>query len=48
MLARVTDAHARPEIGSSVDAGGIATKYLHSGEGSPVVLMHCSGPGVTA
>ena len=38
----------RPEIGSTADAGGIKTNYLEAGEGSPVVLIHGSGPGVTA
>jgi 2-hydroxy-6-oxo-octa-2,4-dienoate hydrolase len=48
MLTHVTDAQARPEVGSTVDAAGIATNYLHSGDGAPVVLLHGSGPGVTA
>jgi pimeloyl-ACP methyl ester carboxylesterase len=39
---------ARPEIGSTADAGGIKTNYLEAGEGPPVVLIHGSGPGVTA
>lgn len=38
----------RPEIGRSVDAAGVATNYLESGDGPPVVLVHGSGPGVTA
>jgi pimeloyl-ACP methyl ester carboxylesterase len=38
----------RPEIGTTVDAGGIKTNYLEAGSGSPVVLIHGSGPGVTA
>lgn len=38
----------RPEIGSVVDAGGIKTNYLEAGDGPPVVLIHGSGPGVTA
>jgi pimeloyl-ACP methyl ester carboxylesterase len=38
----------RPEIGAFVDAGGVKTNYLDSGEGAPVVLIHGSGPGVTA
>jgi 2-hydroxy-6-oxo-octa-2,4-dienoate hydrolase len=37
-----------PEIGSYVDAGGIKTNYLEAGSGPPVVLVHGSGPGVTA
>ncbi len=36
-----------PEIGRSIDAGGIATNYHDLGTGSPVVLIHGSGPGVT-
>ena len=39
---------ARPEIGATVDAGGIKTNYLEAGSGDPVVLIHGSGPGVTA
>jgi len=38
----------RPEIGSSVEANGIRTNYLEAGSGEPVVLVHGSGPGVTA
>ena len=38
-----------PAIGKDVDAGGIRTNYLESGSGGPtVVLVHGSGPGVTA
>lgn len=37
-----------PEVGSYVDAGGIKTNYLEAGDGPPVVLVHGSGPGVTA
>lgn len=39
---------ANPEIGQSVVANGIATNYLESGSGDPVVFIHGSGPGVTA
>jgi 2-hydroxy-6-oxo-octa-2,4-dienoate hydrolase len=39
---------ARPEIGKSADAAGIRTNYLEAGDGPPVVLVHGSGPGVTA
>jgi 2-hydroxy-6-oxo-octa-2,4-dienoate hydrolase len=38
----------RPEVGAYVDAGGIKTNYLEAGQGPPVVLVHGSGPGVTA
>ncbi|MFF4546559.1 alpha/beta fold hydrolase [Streptomyces sp. NPDC001435] len=38
----------RPEIGAEVVAGGIRTNYLEEGSGNPVVLVHGSGPGVTA
>src|ERR1700751_3919664 len=32
----------------SIDAGGIQTGYLESGAGDPVVMLHGSGPGVSA
>lgn len=40
----------RPEIGASVVAAGITTNYLHAGDvaAPPVLLLHGSGPGVTA
>ncbi|HEY0002042.1 MAG TPA: alpha/beta fold hydrolase [Actinoplanes sp.] len=38
----------RPEIGATVDAGGVQTNYLEDGSGPPVVFIHGSGPGVTA
>jgi pimeloyl-ACP methyl ester carboxylesterase len=31
-----------------IDAGGIATHYLEAGSGDPVVMLHGSGPGVSA
>lgn len=37
-----------PEIGRSIDAGGYVTNYHDLGEGFPVMLIHGSGPGVTA
>lgn len=37
-----------PEIGRQVDAGGITTNYHDSGRGPVVVLIHGSGPGVSA
>jgi 2-hydroxy-6-oxo-octa-2,4-dienoate hydrolase len=38
----------RPEIGATVDAGGVKTNYLEAGSGPAVILIHGSGPGVTA
>jgi 2-hydroxy-6-oxo-octa-2,4-dienoate hydrolase len=38
----------RPEIGASVAAGGVRTNYLEAGSGAPVLLVHGSGPGVSA
>jgi 2-hydroxymuconate-semialdehyde hydrolase len=37
-----------PEIGKNVLAAGLKTNYLEAGDGEPVVLIHGSGPGVTA
>ncbi|ACY96128.1 alpha/beta hydrolase fold protein [Thermomonospora curvata DSM 43183] len=37
-----------PEIGRTVVANGIRTNYLEAGSGEPVILIHGSGPGVTA
>ncbi|NKQ12836.1 alpha/beta fold hydrolase [Pseudomonas sp. SST3] len=39
-----------PEIGLEIDAGGINTNYHDAGQGSgtPLLLLHGSGPGVTA
>ena len=37
-----------PEIGHKVLANGIATNYHDMGQGSPVMLIHGSGPGVSA
>ncbi len=40
---------ANPEIGQSIDAAGIRTNYHDSGgQGAPVLLIHGSGPGVSA
>jgi pimeloyl-ACP methyl ester carboxylesterase len=39
---------ASPEVGRTVVANGIATNYLEGGAGDPVVLVHGSGPGVSA
>jgi pimeloyl-ACP methyl ester carboxylesterase len=32
----------------TIDAGGIQTSYLEAGAGQPVVMLHGSGPGVSA
>jgi pimeloyl-ACP methyl ester carboxylesterase len=32
----------------TIDAGGIQTSYLEAGAGDPVVMLHGSGPGVSA
>lgn len=37
-----------PEIGQSVVAAGIRTNYHDLGSGTPTVLIHGSGPGVSA
>jgi pimeloyl-ACP methyl ester carboxylesterase len=39
---------AKPEVGATIDANGIKTNYLEAGSGSDVILIHGSGPGVTA
>ena len=38
----------RPEIGVAVVASGITTNLLDAGDGPPVLLLHGSGPGVSA
>jgi 2-hydroxymuconate-semialdehyde hydrolase len=38
----------RPEIANSVKTGDFSTNYHDLGQGFPVVLLHGSGPGVTA
>lgn len=37
-----------PEIGRRIVAGGIATNYHDLGQGQPLLLIHGSGPGVSA
>ena len=39
---------SNPEIGQRVDVGGIGTNYIAAGNGTPLILIHGSGPGVTA
>ncbi|AKM43002.1 2-hydroxy-6-oxo-2,4-heptadienoate hydrolase [Burkholderia contaminans] len=39
---------SNPEIGRRIVAGGIDTNYHDTGDGPPVLLIHGSGPGVTA
>jgi len=42
------EGRAGPEIGRSIRAGGIETNYHEAGSGPPVMLIHGSGPGVSA
>ncbi len=37
-----------PEIGKTLELGGFAINYHDHGRGEPVLLLHGSGPGVTA
>ncbi|MEY4757315.1 MAG: hypothetical protein RJA34_2213 [Pseudomonadota bacterium] len=37
-----------PEVGLSIQAGNIRTNYHDHGQGSPVLMIHGSGPGVSA
>jgi len=39
---------SNPEIGKSIRANGILTNYHDVGSGRPVLLIHGSGPGVSA
>lgn len=46
-----TEKPQTPEIGKSIHAGGIMTNYHETGSGisdTPVILIHGSGPGVSA
>ena len=47
-MSTVPDAVANPEIGERVDVDGIGTNYIVAGQGDPLILIHGSGPGVTA
>ncbi len=42
-----TEQHV-PEIGKSIRAGEVQTNYHEFGSGAPVILIHGSGPGVSA
>lgn len=37
-----------PELGATVSTDGYATNYIDTGSGAPIVLLHGSGPGVSA
>jgi 2-hydroxy-6-oxo-octa-2,4-dienoate hydrolase len=39
---------ADPAAGRSVAAAGLRTHYLEAGSGAPLILLHGSGPGVSA
>jgi 2-hydroxy-6-oxo-octa-2,4-dienoate hydrolase len=39
---------ADPDAGRSVAAAGLHTHYLEAGAGGPLILLHGSGPGVSA
>lgn len=47
-MSTVTEAGSNPEIGERVDVNGVGTNYIVAGEGEPLILIHGSGPGVTA
>lgn len=47
MASSANDA-ARPEVGKSFVVDGATTNYHDVGQGQPVLLVHGSGPGVTA
>jgi 2-hydroxymuconate-semialdehyde hydrolase len=37
-----------PEIGKTIKAAGFDTNYHDEGKGAPIMLLHGSGPGVSA
>lgn len=39
---------ANPEVGNLIQTGGVSTNHHDVGEGAPVLLIHGSGPGVSA
>ncbi len=44
----MSSAPVNPEIGLNIVAAGISTNYHEVGHGDPVLLIHGSGPGVSA
>jgi 2-hydroxymuconate-semialdehyde hydrolase len=48
MNAKQSEAMTNPEIGRSVTAAGIRTNLHDVGQGSPILMIHGSGPGVSA
>ncbi len=42
------NAPASPEIGLSIEANGLQTNYHDQGQGTNLMLIHGSGPGVSA
>lgn len=44
----MTNGPDNPELGRTVRAAGVATNYHDLGDGPPVLLIHGSGPGVSA
>ena len=40
--------NGNPEIGQSIQAGAVLTNHHDIGNGKPVLLIHGSGPGVSA
>ncbi|HEY0846664.1 MAG TPA: alpha/beta hydrolase [Noviherbaspirillum sp.] len=40
--------NANPEVANSISANGILTNYHDTGSGFPVLMIHGSGPGVSA
>jgi len=44
----MAQATTTPEIGKSIRTGGVMTNYHEAGSGAPVILIHGSGPGVSA
>jgi len=47
-LNATTSEISNPELGKSIDIGAYRVNYLDQGRGDPVILLHGSGPGVTA